>query len=115
VPGAGGKKNDSEPPKGPAQTEQEKTMIHRRYEELRCDVVQSEPGCFVRNRGLALFLRSGMLGWMEAWLQCKVVREQAEKRDVENPRQELPRDVRGQLVLLLANMAMQRREEVMVS
>jgi hypothetical protein len=42
-----------------------------RYEELRQQVL-GRPWAIPRGQGLALLMRSGMSGWMQAWAQCVV-------------------------------------------
>ena len=42
-----------------------------RYEALRQQVL-GRPGAIPRGQGLALLMRSGMSGWMQAWAQCVV-------------------------------------------
>ena len=87
-------------------------MIRARYEDLRADVLRHDSNAFVHSRGLAIFVRSGMLGWMDAWLQCKSLNRHPENNSDNIVRHELPLDVRSQLVLVLANMAIRTREEV---
>ena len=42
-----------------------------RYEELRQQALR-QPSSIPRGQGLALLLRSGLAGWMQAWAQCVV-------------------------------------------
>ena len=42
-----------------------------RYEELRQQAL-GRPRGILRGQGLALLMRSGIRGWMQAWAQCGV-------------------------------------------
>jgi hypothetical protein len=48
--------------------------IATRYEELRRQVLAGVPG---HGLGLALFLRGGMVAWLEAWSECTAVKPTA--------------------------------------
>lgn len=75
--------------------------LETRYEELRCQVVAALPAG--AGLGLALFLREGMAAWARAWER---VPEQAAHADHERGGQPAPAGLAGDLVHLLAGMAL---------
>ena len=92
-----------------------KKLITVRYEDLRSDVLRSGDEGFIENRGLVIFLRNGMLGWVEAWSRCSVPTGEYERVQQEENRTDIPMDLRGQVVQLLTNMAIGIRKEVAVN
>jgi hypothetical protein len=78
------------------------------YEDLRQQaVVRSSSG----GLGMALFLHQGMVAWMQAcsWL---VSTNSHNSRQCLSPACRVPDDVRGEIVLVLAAMAVRRAPEV---
>jgi len=78
------------------------------YEDLRQQaVVRSSSG----NLGMALFLHQGMVAWMQvcSWLASPV---SPNSRQCLSPPCRVPDDVRGEIVLVLAAMALRRAPEV---
>jgi hypothetical protein len=75
----------------------------RRYEQVRDYALRSDQAC--PDAGQALFLRRGMAAWMQAWLQVAPT-GQAMNRDMSETGVVLPANVRGEMVLILASMAL---------
>jgi hypothetical protein len=63
-----------------------------------------------RGSGLALFLRSGMTAWMQAWSECASV--ETEARSVSGGNETVPMALRSQLTSLLAGMILSLQQEV---
>jgi hypothetical protein len=63
-----------------------------------------------RGLGLALFLRSGMTAWMQAWSEC--ARVDTETRSVPGGNETVPVELRSQLTSLLAGMILSLQQEV---
>lgn len=82
----------------------DKESIQQRYEELRQEVLAQEEKGFIYSKGLALFNRQGMVGWLQAWSQCTVyahgIKEGQEKveKDIEFT------DAHRQIIMIVANM-----------
>ena len=72
--------------------------IYDRYEMLRSEALNASG---MHCRGLALFSRQGMSGWMEAWTGCRQVVPEAPVI------QYLPTGKSSQLTVLLANMILE--------
>ena len=62
-----------------------------------------------RGLGLALFLRSGMTAWMQAWSECTGV--ETETRSVRSSSETIPMELRSQLTSLLAGMILSLQQE----
>jgi hypothetical protein len=81
-----------------------KESIQQRYEELRQEVLTREEKGFIYSKGLAMFIRQGMLGWLQAWSQCTVyahgIKEGQEKLEKDT---ELA-GARKQIIMIVANM-----------
>jgi hypothetical protein len=78
------------------------------YEQLRCDVTGGAArGC--EGLGLALFLRRGMAGWMQAWSQCSCVTPRAQTWPA--TMSPVPVDVRAQVATLLAGIILGLQQE----
>ena len=78
------------------------------YEELRGQAL-GEPG---RGLGFALFLRRGMLAWMESW-RSSGAQTNARPNPGAAAAQRLPFGIRGEVTMVLAAMALNGRWEVM--
>jgi len=79
------------------------------YEELRRQALASAGGPR-GGWGLTLFLRQGMQSWMEAWSQCgPSTFVELQKRT--DPGRIVPLDLRGEVVKILAGMALHRQWE----
>jgi hypothetical protein len=81
------------------------------YEQLRQDAMrQSISGG--RGLGLALFLRSGMTTWMQAWSECASFETETHSPSGGNERREtIPVDLRSQVTSLLAGMILSLQQE----
>jgi len=78
------------------------------YEQLRQDAMrQSISGG--RGLGLALFLRSGMTTWMQAWSECASVETQTHSPPSGD--ETIPVDLRSQVTSLLAGMILSLQQE----
>ena len=79
-----------------------------RYEELRR---QALAGNGARsNLGLALFLRRGLVAWMQAWADCAPTRDPS----VAGPSRgepDLSADARGEMIRVWVDMALSARRE----
>jgi len=79
------------------------------YEQLRCDATGGAArGC--EGLGLALFLRRGMTGWMQAWSQCSGVTPQAKAQPATMA--PVPIDIRAQVATLLAGIILGLPQEI---
>jgi len=90
----------------------DKGILNARYEELRDDVVNSYLKNARKSQGLVLLLRQGMIGWLKAWSKCSPPECTVEDRRQEYAYQDLPYDLRAQVVILLTNMALNTSREV---
>jgi hypothetical protein len=63
-----------------------------------------------RGLGLALFLRSGMTAWMQAWSECASV--ETETRSAPEGNDTISVQMRSQLASLLAGMILLLQQEV---
>lgn len=86
-----------------------------RYEVLRR---QALGGVGVQSQGMALFVRRGMVAWMQAWSQCAVplaspapVRPQPPDDQGLCPMQLLPVQLHADVATLLASMVLFIRQE----
>jgi hypothetical protein len=78
------------------------------YEQLRQDAMrQSISGG--RGLGLALFLRSGMTSWMQAWSECASF--ETETHSPSDGNETIPVDLRSQVTSLLAGMILSLQQE----
>ena len=82
------------------------------YEQLRRDVLGISEAGAMKGKGLMLFLRHGMLAWLNAWSECKGAVNETENEREEAKVYMIPGDMKYQAALLLANMALQSREKV---
>ena len=89
-----------------------KGTLNARYEELRSDALSSYPKNMRQSQGLVLFIRKGMIGWLKAWSKCSPPECTVEDRKQEYAYQDLPYDLRAQVVILITNMALNTCREV---
>jgi hypothetical protein len=81
-------------------------VVH--YEQLRRDATGGAArSC--EGLGLALFLRRGMTGWMQAWSQCSSVTPHAQTQPATMA--PVPLDVRAQVATLLAGIILGLQQE----
>jgi len=90
-------------------------MLRVRYEDLRTDVLRSSDERYVKNQSMVLFLRSGMLGWMESWSRCTVGKGELEGVKQPEKQRNIPIDFRDKVVELLTTMIIGIRKEVVVN
>ena len=105
--GAAGKKTSLNPSGGGRNAAEPQTLISA-YEDLRQQAAaHSSSG----GLGMALFLGQGMVAWMQAcsWVAST---NPHKSRDCPTTTAPLPVDVRGEIVLVLAAMALRRAPEV---
>ena len=81
------------------------------YEELRAQAT-GEYRCVATPRGLALFLRQGMPGWMLAWLDCASVTRLATPELPADKGNSLPGASHSEVVMVLVSMALRTQQEV---
>lgn len=74
------------------------------YEELRCQAVQG----WRRGPGLALMITRGFRCWMEACSHLLVIECSSRPAAADQPQCSMPSGLRGELVILLASMLLQR-------
>jgi hypothetical protein len=79
------------------------------YEELRRQALDSASG-MGGGWGLTLFLRQGMQSWMEAWSQCRPPELVGDRKKADSL-SIVPLDLRGEVVKILAAMALHRQWE----
>lgn len=90
----------------------DKGILNARYEELRIDVLNSYKKNAKKSQGLVLFLRQGMIGWLEAWSKYTSPADTVEDRREEYTNYDLPYDLRAQVAIVLTNMALNICREV---
>ena len=78
-----------------------------RYEELRQQVL-GRPWAIPRGQGLALLMRSGMSGWMQAWAQ---VVEVAPPKEPLGDHAIFPVEMHREVTLILAGMVLHGCQE----
>ncbi|MDL1985471.1 MAG: hypothetical protein LWX54_15045 [Deltaproteobacteria bacterium] len=91
----------------------DKSILNARYEDLRNDVLHSFPEIGKQSQGLVLFLRQGMIGWLNAWTKCSPPRTVEDKKE-EYAYQDLPVDLCAQVANVLTNMTLNFCREVAV-
>lgn len=82
------------------------------YEDLRDEALRTFIHEGRKGQGLALFIREGMASWAEAWTHCIFPHFQDKEKGPGYSPQDLPVDLRGQVVILLTNMALNAWQEV---
>ena len=83
--------------------------IVARYEELRRQALGACGGVN-GGLGLALLVRQGMKGWIEAWSHCGPSLPMKPQNQTGST-EVVPLDLRGEVVLILAGMALSSRGE----
>ena len=81
------------------------------YEALRAQATGEYPG-IATPRGLALFLRQGMPGWMLAWSDCIPVTKTTAPMSTNDKNNRLLDSLHSEVAVLLASMALQSQKEV---
>lgn len=80
-----------------------------RYEQLRQQAL-GRPSGIARGQGLALLLRSGIAGWMQAWAQCAVeIAVPVKKRLGED--ESFPMAMHREVTMILAGMVLHGWQE----
>ncbi len=95
----------------------DKEILINRYEELRSDVLHNENLKYdeeenVKNKGLILFLRHGMAGWLKAWSLCKELKPALIEEKVEPIKNTITDDIKYKATIILTNMALYSKKEV---
>ena len=80
-----------------------------RYEELRQQVL-GRPSGIPRSQGLALLMRSGIGGWMQAWAQC-VVEVSALPKEELGESESFPIAMQREVTMILAAMVLNGCQE----
>ena len=80
-----------------------------RYEELRQQAL-GRPSGIPRGQGLALLMRSGIGGWMQAWAQC-VVEVPAPSKERFGDDEIFPCEMHREVTMILAGMVLYGRQE----
>ena len=81
-----------------------------RYEELRCQFLEH---CGAQAQGLVLFMRRGMHAWMQAWSQCAVPSSRPPPTSMTSSQQPCPVQLHAQVAMLLADMVLLVRQEIL--
>jgi hypothetical protein len=81
------------------------------YEALRAQATGEYPG-IATPRGLALFLRQGMPGWMLAWSDCALVTRTTAPRSPDDKENKRLDSLRSEVAMLLVSMALRTQQEV---
>ncbi len=81
------------------------------YEALRAQATGQYPG-IATPRGLALFLRQGMPGWMLAWSDCVPVTTTTATRTTNDKGTGLLGSLHSEVAMLLVSMALASQKEV---
>ena len=80
-----------------------------RYEELRQQVL-GRPSGIRRGQGLALLLRSGIAGWMQAWAQS-VMEVPAPRKEELGENESFPVAMQREVTMILAAMVLHGYQE----
>ena len=80
-----------------------------RYEELRQQAL-GRPSGIPRGQGVALLLRSGIAGWMQAWTQC-VVEVAAPPKEPLGEEASFPVALHREVTMILAGMVLHGCQE----
>ena len=81
------------------------------YEALRAQATGEYPG-IATPRGLALFLRQGMPGWMLAWSDCVLVTITTATMSTNDKGNALLGSLHSEVAMLLVSMALASQKEV---
>ncbi|ETR69446.1 MAG: hypothetical protein OMM_09586 [Candidatus Magnetoglobus multicellularis str. Araruama] len=79
------------------------------YESLRLRVFKKDENYNKGGLGLAMFLRQGMLSWINAWQQYAPESFSTDKQSNKSPM--LPSDVQSEMTKVLANITLCNIEE----
>jgi hypothetical protein len=79
------------------------------YESLRLRVLKKDENYTKGNLGLAMFLRQGMLSWINAWHQYAQESFSTNKQSNKPPM--LPSNVQSEMTKILANLTLCNIEE----
>ena len=79
-----------------------------RYEELR-QLALGRPSATPRGQGLALLLRDGIAGWMQAWHPCAVVAVAPKERLGED--ESFPPAIHREVTMILAGIVLNSCQE----
>jgi len=74
------------------------------YESLRSQVLKKEGALPERNLGLALFIRQGMLAWIETCHQCIPAANSILDKQPETP--VLPYETKSEMIKVMANITL---------
>lgn len=80
-----------------------------RYEELRQQAL-GRPGGIARGQGVALLMRSGIAGWMQAWTQC-VEAVAGPPKEPLGEDESFPLALHREVTMILAGMVLHGRQE----
>lgn len=75
-----------------------------RYESLRFQLLGNNEAHRKGSLGLALFIRQGMLAWINAWHTCALANSSPCEQT--NPRSILPYKIQSELTKVLANITL---------
>lgn len=81
-----------------------------RYEELRQQAL-GRPSAIPHGQGLALLMRSGIGGWMQAWAPC-VVEVAAPPKEQLGEGERFPIALHREVTMILAGMVLCGRQEM---
>jgi hypothetical protein len=84
-----------------------------RYEDLRCQALKESVVAREAGRGLALFLRHGLVSWMQAWPRAPATSARESSPAAEAPTIEFSSPQGRELAHILAAVVLQRRQEVL--
>ena len=76
------------------------------YEELRQEALYTSVKCYRRSQGLALFIRKGMIAWIEAWTNCTSSLLSVKKEEGNHLERNLAVNLHSEMAILLSNMAL---------
>jgi hypothetical protein len=79
------------------------------YESLRLGVINRQGMFSKRSMGLTLFIRKGMVAWIEACQRCIPVEAKRQKRSVT---QTLAYETTSELIKVMANITLSNLQEV---
>jgi hypothetical protein len=79
------------------------------YESLRLRVLNRQRDFSERSLGLTLFIRKGMVAWMEACHRCRPAQASQQKRSVTQP---LTYETTSEMIKVIANITLFNLQEV---
>ena len=80
------------------------------YESLRLQVVDQQGALYERNLGLALFIRQGMLAWIEVCHRCIPAKSRPEKQP---ERPVFKYETTSEMIKVMANITLFNLEEAL--